>query len=129
VLFRSKWLKSFNALFEDQDLAPVTFKETNASPFDRLATELDAKTQGIGADAPLVSVVLTSYRPDELELQSSVQSILDQTWANLELLVVDDCSCSEYKEIFEQICASDSRIKLIRSPENRGTYVARNLWY
>jgi len=124
-----KWLKSFNALFEDQDLAPVTFKETNASPFDRLATELDAKTQGIGADAPLVSVVLTSYRPDELELQSSVQSILDQTWANLELLVVDDCSGSEYKEIFEQICAADSRIKLIRSPENRGTYVARNLGY
>src|SRR5699024_12748875 len=49
-----KWLKSYHALFEDEDLAPVTLKEKNSTPFDRRAKELDAKTQEIDAAAQLV---------------------------------------------------------------------------
>ena len=124
-----KWLKSFNALFEDHNLASVSFKKLDATPFDRLTAEADAKSRGISVDAPLVSVVLTSYRPRESELHSSVLSILNQTWANLELIVVDDCSGAEYKDIFDRVCAIDPRVKLVNSPENRGTYVARNLGY
>ena len=124
-----RWLENFNSLFEHHDITRVSFKDTGASPFDCLTTDVEAKTRGVGSDDPLVSVVLTTYRPEEFELQSSVQSILDQSWANLELIVVDDCSGPEYQEIFERIRKTDTRIKLLHAPENRGTYVARNLGY
>src|SRR5699024_3054878 len=55
--------------------------------------------------------------------------ILNQTWANFELLIVDDCSGQEYADIFDYLKDLDSRIQVIRLPENSGTYVARNKGY
>ena len=62
-----------------------------SSPFERPADRvLQALTTPIPA-TPLVSVVMTVYnaRP---RLDAAIQSILGQSWASLELLVVDDCS-------------------------------------
>lgn len=74
-------------------------------------------------------MVLTSFQPDATAIRTSVSSILNQTWKNLELIIVDDCSGSTYRELFDAIEASDPRISVIHSKENYGTYVSRNIGY
>src|SRR5690606_30751227 len=56
----------------------------------------------------------------------SLRSILDQTWADLEVLLVDDCSGPEHEEVLLQAEGMDSRVRLLRLPENVGTYGGRN---
>ena len=74
----------------------------------------------------LVSVCINTFnRKDSLLL--TVQSILKQTYKNLEIIIVDDCSTDGTKEIVEnQILKLDSRINYIRNTTNKGLAVGRN---
>lgn len=78
---------------------------------------------------PLVSVIVPTYKRKPKLIERSIESILNQTYDNFELLVVDD-SPSDYservyvKKYLESI--SDNRIKYIQHPENKGANFARN---
>jgi tetratricopeptide (TPR) repeat protein len=76
-------------------------------------------------NGPLVSVIMTAYMAEEL-LAVAVSSILNQTWTNLELIIVDDCSPDETFSILKELAKKDPRIKPIRMKRNGGTYVAKN---
>lgn len=130
-----RWLEAFNRPFAENGLAPVGIASSDSEkPFDRLqiltkATHnYDAETVAI-ENGDLVSVVLTAYRPDGAHLETSVRSILEQTWRNLELIIVDDCSGSEFSELFKRMESLDPRVRVIVAPQNRGTYIARNIGY
>ena len=71
----------------------------------------------------LVSVIMCIYNTKEEYLIKAVQSILEQTYQNLELLIVDDASDSD---LFTADLFSDKRIKIIRLPKNEGPGAARN---
>ena len=58
-------------------------------------------------DAPKISVIMSTFNPKELELRRSVQSIIDQSYSFWELLIYDDGSDSEGREIIEQIAKLD----------------------
>ena len=45
---------------------------------------------------------------------------------NWELLITDDCSSDNTREVVEGYCAADPRIKLLRLEKNSGAGVARN---
>jgi glycosyltransferase involved in cell wall biosynthesis len=71
----------------------------------------------------LVSVVLPTYN----RLQSvgkAIQSVLQQTYASLELLVVDDASTDGTEQLVRQL--GDARISYLRHENNRGGSAARN---
>lgn len=72
---------------------------------------------------PLVSVVLASYNHKDY-IKEAVESVLEQTIKNIELIVVDDGSTDGTPEIVEKI--TDPRLKLIRLKENR-CYNPRNI--
>ncbi|MDA1361141.1 glycosyltransferase [Glycomyces luteolus] len=74
---------------------------------------------------PLISVVMTCYKPGQA-LLTAVRSIVEQTWQNWELLLVDDASGPEYEQVLLKAASLDPRIKLLIQPENAGTYQARN---
>src|SRR5699024_11167570 len=57
----------------------------------------------------------------------AIESIVKQTWQNLELLIVDDCSTDDTLEIAESYAKKDKRIKVFSTPENSGPYIARNI--
>lgn len=64
---------------------------------------------------PLVSVILTSYNHEKY-LRESIDSILNQTFTDFELYIIDDCSTDSSWDI---ICSyDDSRIKKIRHEKN-----------
>lgn len=75
---------------------------------------------------PLVTVLVAAYNaPDTLP--TCLRALQQQTWTNLEVLVIDDCSPTQDTfKIAQSFARQDSRFKAIRMPENRGAYVARN---
>lgn len=70
----------------------------------------------------LVSVVMPVYGAEQY-VALAVQSVLDQTYSNFELLIIDDGSRDRSIEICQQF--TDSRIRIIHQ-ENRGLAGARN---
>ncbi len=65
-----------------------------------------------------VSVVLPTYNGEKY-LAQSIQSVLSQTYQNLELIIVDDCSTDGTPEVIRRFAEQDSRIQVIRNAENQ----------
>src|SRR5438105_1920243 len=72
---------------------------------------------------PVVSVVLPTYNLAQL-LPRAMQSVLDQSFRELELIVVDDGSTDATVDVVQAF--QDPRVRLVRLPENRGVGPARN---
>jgi hypothetical protein len=89
--------------------------------FDRLRAD---GGPGI-TDGPMISVVVTAYRPGP-GLHTAVASLLGQTWRNLEVLVVDDASGPDFDAVLDAVAALDDRVRVIRKDRNGGTFAARN---
>ncbi len=68
----------------------------------------------------LITVVITTYnRPDTL--RQTIQSVLDQTYKNLEILVIDDCSLgNEINNLIKDLQRIDNRISFYKQSQNRG---------
>ena len=75
-------------------------------------------------ESPLISVIVPVYKVEEY-LARCVDSILGQTYRNLEILLVDDGSPDRCGEICEEYAARDTRIRVIHK-ENGGLSSARN---
>jgi glycosyltransferase involved in cell wall biosynthesis len=78
---------------------------------------------------PKVSIVLTLYNTEEYCVDA-VQSILDQTYSNIELIIVDDCSTDSSLNLITELIELQEdthNIKIIKNKINRGTYFCRNL--
>jgi glycosyltransferase involved in cell wall biosynthesis len=75
--------------------------------------------------APQVSIVLPVYNGQHY-LAEAIQSCLDQTFSDWELLVVDDASTDETPAIIERFAAADQRIKPLRHQTNRRLPAALN---
>ena len=75
------------------------------------------------SDPPAVSVVLPTYNR-ERSILAAVNSVLAQTFADFELIVVDDCSTDRTSEILRAI--SDPRLRIVAHEVNTGGSAARN---
>lgn len=62
-------------------------------------------------DYGLVSIVTPSYNCAAF-IGETIDSILAQTYQNWELIITDDCSTDNSREIIEKYSSQDSRIKL-----------------
>jgi len=63
---------------------------------------------------------------DDRYLGLAIESILNQTFTNYELIIVDDCSSDNTQEVLLQYQNRDSRIKIFRNQKNLGRAGARN---
>ena len=72
-----------------------------------------------------VTVIVPAYN-SEKTIAKCLRSILHQTYANLEVLVIDDGSTDGTSGLVRQFADKDSRVRLLRQ-ENAGTSAARNL--
>ncbi|WP_170228490.1 glycosyltransferase family 2 protein [Nesterenkonia populi] len=118
------WLDGFNRQFIRNDLIPVYLTEGEAAPFNRLTT---LRIEGPQPEGPLVTVIMTSFKPERADLLQSARSIMEQSWKNLELLVIDDASPADYQPVLDELEEMDPRIRVFRLETNGGTYAARNV--
>ncbi|MEY8370034.1 glycosyltransferase family 2 protein [Aerococcaceae bacterium 50-4] len=72
----------------------------------------------------LVSIVTPVYNAESF-IADTIDSVVNQTYKNFELILVDDCSTDNSKYVIDQY-ASDSRVKYEKLAKNAGAAVARN---
>ena len=72
-----------------------------------------------------VSIIMPSYNAAKF-IAASIQSVIDQTYSNWELLITDDCSKDDTVKIVEKFIVEDNRIKLFSTGKNSGPACARN---
>ncbi len=79
---------------------------------------------GTATTSPKVSVVMCVYN-DEKNIGKSIESILNQTFSDFELIIIDDGSTDKTAEVLESYVKKDSRIKVFHK-ENSGTTASAN---
>lgn len=73
----------------------------------------------------MISVIVPIYKVEQYIAQC-LDSIVNQTYKDLEILCIDDCGTDKSMEIVESYAAGDERIKIIRHEKNKGLGCARN---
>lgn len=73
----------------------------------------------------LVSVIMPTFNASRF-LADSIDSILSQTYTNLELLITDDCSSDNTVSILKEFAQRDKRVKVKYLRSNVGPAIARN---
>lgn len=79
--------------------------------------------RGNAMDYGLVSIIMPSWNTAQY-IGESIQSVLNQTYSNWELIIVDDCSTDNTDEIVSVF--TDERIKYLKNKENLGAALTRN---
>lgn len=73
---------------------------------------------------PKISVLMPVYKPKEAYLREAIQSILDQTFTDFELLILDDCPEDDREQIIKSY--QDHRILYVKNEQNLGIALCRN---
>ncbi len=74
---------------------------------------------------PLISVIMPVFNVERY-LEQAVNSVLQQTYENFEIILVDDKSKDSSPEICDKFVAADKRIQVVHKAENQGVGFARN---
>lgn len=73
---------------------------------------------------PKISVIIPVYNVEKY-LVRCVNSVVEQTYENLEIILVDDCSTDGSADLMTKLAAADERVKIVRHENNRGLFQAR----
>ena len=74
----------------------------------------------------MVSVIMSAYNPNRRHFVKAVESIINQTFTDWELIMCDDGSSEKYTDFYEKVAAKDPRIILVHNCINSGLAVSLN---
>ncbi len=123
--WRGDWVgarRRLNDAFCADGLAPPLSNDAD------LPTTLDefSRIQPLESiDGPLVSIVVPAHNAAST-LQIAVISLIEQTWRNVELIIVDDRSTDATAALAVSLAARDPRIRVLSNIRAPGAYGARN---
>lgn len=117
----------FSSLFPVVEDIQDDFTEWRISVFRRSAemgAEKSGSTRSISnaTSLPKVSIIMSTYNRAQM-IHNAIDSVLNQTYANIELVVVNDGSTDGTREILDTY---GSRLTAIHKPKNEGISVATN---
>lgn len=72
-----------------------------------------------------VSIIMPVYAAEGC-IEVAIRSLLEQTWQNLEIIAVDDCSPDDTLSVLNRLASEDARVKVVQQTINQGAYPARN---
>ena len=73
-----------------------------------------------------VSIIMPYFKKKKF-IENSIRSILNQTYQNFQIIIVDDELSIESSEVLKRIHKLDNRIKIINNPRNLGAGESRNI--
>lgn len=73
----------------------------------------------------LVSIITPTFNCGKF-IGETIESVIEQTYTNWEMIIVDDCSTDDTKQIVKKYADCDKRIKYYRLDKNYGAACARN---
>ncbi|WP_434120966.1 glycosyltransferase family 2 protein [Salinicoccus roseus] len=112
---RTEWINKANDIY---GIAPIFF---SGSSYESLSSPPLPTVDG-----PKVTVIMPAYNVSQ-GIGTGIESILSQTWKNVELLIVDDRSSDGTLSAAEEYAKRDDRVIVLSTPENSGPYIARNI--
>ncbi|CDD26716.1 glycosyl transferase family 2 [Clostridium sp. CAG:452] len=74
----------------------------------------------------LVSIVTPTYNCGKF-IAETIESVIEQTYKNWEMIIVDDCSKDDTQTIVGKYIKNNKRIKYIKFEKNQGAAIARNV--
>lgn len=117
------WLNSFNRYLNNFSIKSLELKSDSSIPLlGRFFCDNSIKIES----GPLVSVIIPVWNSEET-VSYAIDSIINQTWTNLEIIIIDDCSTDGTWDILNKISKKDGRVKILRNKINTGPYVSKNL--
>lgn len=66
-----------------------------------------------------IDILMATYNGEKY-LKEQIESILNQTYTDFNLLICDDCSSDNTVKLLEEYAEKDSRIKIFRNGVNQG---------
>lgn len=132
---RTAWCTHVNEWLAGYGLSPVTVStvpvpgRSVTAPDGRvpLIAFLGSAARPVQIDTGrLISVIMTCHN-DAGTVVAAARSILDQSWRDLELLVVDDASTDGTHALLAELAASDPRMRLWQNVAGAGPFVSRNI--
>ncbi len=76
------------------------------------------------SSGPLVSVIMTTFN-SAMRVENALRSLWQQTYQNIEIIVVDDCSTDSTSEHVKELIKTHENTRLLQLPVNAGPYVAK----
>ena len=76
-------------------------------------------------DQVFVSIIMAAYNAEQT-IKQSINSVLSQSYADFELIVVNDCSSDKTREIVVDYTKKDNRVRLINNKKNSGVSISRH---
>ncbi|MGD1700497.1 tetratricopeptide repeat protein [Dapis sp. BLCC M229] len=116
-------LAYINQVYEKVGIAPLKLKDASL-PLHISNITASAKAK-ITEQNIKVSVIMPAYNAEKT-IHIALESLLAQTWKNIEIIVVDDCSNDNTCGVVTEYIKQDDRIKLITKEINEGAYPTRN---
>ncbi len=74
--------------------------------------------------SPFFSIIIPTYNVERY-IARCLESCINQTFSDIEILVVDDCGSDDSIKIAQSFADKDSRIRIIHNPRNLGLFGAR----
>lgn len=75
---------------------------------------------------PLVTIIIPVYNTEKY-LKKCLDTVVNQTYKNIEIIIINDASPDNSKEIIIQYTKKYKNIKLINNPVNLGVSISRNI--
>lgn len=116
------WRRYVQAVFVGDGVEAIDVDAVIGTPFDSiLCTSSAVRTGG-----PVVTVLVPTHNPGP-RLSTALASLVNQTWQELEILVLDDGSDPSHRHHMEAWVERDPRIRVLTMSSNVGNYAARNV--
>lgn len=123
VLERIQWINQGIKMY---NLSEISIEGKKRTTYDSITTTVSAmdKAEPEG-NKPLVSIIVPVYNAEK-EIDTAIRSIINQSWNNLEVIIVDDHSTDSTFVKIKELATKDDRIIIAQTEVNSGAYVARN---
>ena len=112
-----------NAVLVRASLMPLVLRDADRPPSTR---NLQAARPSAAVEGPRITVLMTTCQSQD-RVGPAIESLLAQTWQNLEVVVVDDASTDQTVDRVRAIAERDARVRCLALPGNVGTYVAKTI--
>lgn len=118
------WLSHVSAIYKRSGFAGIRLRNPKLElSIDNLASGLVLPRT---VEGPKITVIVPTYEGAS-RIETTLESLVNQTWKNLEIIVVDDGSSRENVVDLRKICGRYEDVILLEQGENLGAYPARNL--
>lgn len=129
MLSDSRKVVELNKLYKNTGLKALTTNKAEAT-LDVLSTERTSVSAFTWLRAllskPKVSIIVPVFNAEKV-ISTSINSLLNQSWKNIEIIAVDDASTDNSYTELKRLFGGVERVRVIKNNKNKGAYATRNL--